>query len=202
MKKRIYVATGIVLSIIIIDQITKWYIKTHFMLGEEYKIFNWFYIHFTENPGMAFGLTISNSDIGKLILSLLRLIAAFAIGWYLIRLIKEQSKIIFITAISFVWAGAVGNIIDSLFYGIIYSSSEGQFAQLFPAEGGYSSFLYGKVVDMLYFPLIEGHFPSWFPIWANEPFIFFRPVFNIADSSITIGVLLIILFYNKIFPKK
>ena len=202
MKKRIYVATGIVLSIILIDQITKWYIKTHFMLGEEYKIFNWFYIHFTENPGMAFGLTISNSDIGKLILSLLRLIAAFAIGWYLIRLIKEQSKIIFITAISFVWAGAVGNIIDSLFYGIIYSSSEGQFAQLFPAEGGYSSFLYGKVVDMLYFPLIEGHFPSWFPIWANEPFIFFRPVFNIADSSITIGVLLIILFYNKIFPKK
>lgn len=202
MKKRIYVATGIVLSIILIDQIIKWYIKTHFMLGEEYKIFNWFYIHFTENPGMAFGLTISNNDIGKLILSLLRLTAAFAIGWYLIRLIKEQSKIIFITAISFVWAGAVGNIIDSLFYGIIYSSSEGQLAQLFPAEGGYSSFLHGKVVDMLYFPLIEGHLPSWFPIWANEPFIFFRPVFNIADSSITIGVLLIILFYKKIFPKK
>lgn len=202
MKKRVYVVTGIILSVILIDQITKWYIKTHFMLGEEYKIFNWFYIHFTENPGMAFGLTISNNDIGKLILSILRLIAAIAIGWYLIRLIKDQSKIIFISSISFIWAGAVGNIIDSLFYGIIYSSSEGQLAHLFPSEGGYSSFLHGKVVDMLYFPLIEGHFPSWFPIWANEPFIFFRPVFNIADSSITIGVLLIIFFYNKIFPKK
>ncbi|MGQ9846021.1 MAG: lipoprotein signal peptidase [Bacteroidales bacterium] len=202
MKKRIYIVIGIIVSVLLFDQLTKWYVKTHFMLGEEHKIFNWFYIHFTENPGMAFGLTISNNDTGKLILSILRIFAAIAIGWYLIRLIKKQSKIIFISSISFIWAGAVGNIIDSLFYGIIYSSSEGQLAQLFPDEGGYSSFLHGKVVDMLYFPLIEGHFPSWFPIWANEPFIFFRPVFNIADSSITIGILLIILFYNKIFPKK
>jgi len=202
MKKRAYLAVGIILGVLIIDQILKWYIKTHFMLGEDYKIFDWFYIHFTENPGMAFGLTLSDGDWGKLILSLLRIVAAIAIGWYLIRLIKEQAKFIFITAISFIWAGAVGNIIDSLFYGIIYSSSEGQLAQLFPPNGGYGTFLHGKVVDMLYFPLIEGHFPSWFPIWANEPFIFFRPVFNIADSSITVGVVLIILFYNKIFPKK
>ncbi len=202
MKKRIYIVAGIILGILLFDQILKWYIKTHFMLGEDYKIFDWFYIHFIENPGMAFGLTLSSGDVGKLILSLLRLIAAIAIGWYLVRLIKEKAKIIFISAISFIWAGAVGNIIDSLFYGIIYSSSEGQLAQLFPHEGGYGTFLHGKVVDMLYFPLIEGHFPSWFPIWANEPFIFFRPVFNIADSSITVGVVLIILFYNKIFPKK
>lgn len=202
MKKRIYIVVGIIIGILWFDQILKWYIKTHFMLGEDYKIFDWFYIHFTENPGMAFGLTLSSGDIGKLILSLLRLIAAIAIGWYLVRLIKEKAKIIFISAISFIWAGAVGNIIDSLFYGIIYSSSEGQLAQLFPNEGGYGTFLHGKVVDMLYFPLIEGHFPTWFPIWANEPFIFFRPVFNIADSSITVGVILIILFYNKIFPKK
>lgn len=202
MKKRINIVVGIIFSVLIIDQITKWYIKTHFMLGEDYKVFDWFYIHFTENPGMAFGLTLSSGDLGKLILSLLRLIAAIAIGWYLIRLIKEQAKIIFISAISFIWAGAVGNIIDSLFYGIIYSSSEGQVAQLFPDEGGYGSFFHGNVVDMLYFPFIEGHFPSWFPFWANEPFVFFRPVFNIADSSITIGVILILIFYNKVFPKK
>lgn len=202
MKKRINISIGIILFILTIDQLSKWYVKTHFMLGEEYKIFDWFYIHFTENPGMAFGLTLSNGVIGKLLLSLLRIIAAIVLGWYLVKLIKEKAKIILISAVSLIWAGAVGNIIDSLFYGLIYNSSEGQIAQLFPPNGGYGTFLHGKVVDMLYFPLIEGHFPSWFPIWGNEPFIFFRPVFNIADSSITIGVLIIVIFYNKIFPKK
>jgi len=201
-KRRAYTAVGIILGVLLLDQFLKWYIKTHFMLGEEYKIFDWFYIHFTENPGMAFGLKLSDGDWGKLILTLLRIVAAIAIGWYLIKLIKEQAKFIFIAAISFIWAGAVGNIIDSLFYGVIYSSSEGQLAQLFPPDGGYGTFLHGKVVDMLYFPLIEGNFPSWFPIWANEPLVFFRPVFNIADSFITFGVILIIIFYNKIFPKK
>ncbi len=201
MRKRWIISVSIIAFVLFFDQLLKWYIKTHFMLGESYKIFDWFYLHFTENPGMAFGLTLSDGNIGKLILSLLRLIAAFAIGWYLYKLIVKKEKLLLISSISLIWAGAMGNIIDSLFYGIIYNSSEGQIAQLFPPEGGYSSFLHGKVVDMLYFPIIEGHFPTWFPIWGGEPFVFFQPVFNIADSSITIGVLILLIFYKKIFPK-
>lgn len=202
MKKHWIVATTIILSILICDQILKWYIKTNFMIGESYKIFDWFYIYFIENEGMAFGITLYEGEIGKVILSLLRVAAAIAIAWYLYKLIVKAENIILVTAISFIWAGAVGNIIDSLFYGIIYSSSEGQLAQLFPPEGGYSSFLHGKVVDMFYFPIIEAHFPSWFPFWANEPFVFFQPVFNIADSAITTGALMILIFYKKIFNKQ
>ncbi len=201
MKSRWIISLSLIFFVLCFDQLLKWYIKTHFILGESYKIFDWFYIHFTENPGMAFGLTLSNGNIGKIILSLLRIIAAFAIGWYLYKIITKKEKIFLILSISLIWAGAMGNIIDSLFYGMIYSSSEGQIAQLFPPEGGYSSFLLGKVVDMLYFPIIESQFPSWFPIWGGEPFVFFQPVFNIADSSITLGLLLILIFYKKIFPK-
>ncbi len=201
MKSRWIISLSLIFFVLCFDQLLKWYIKTHFILGESYKIFDWFYIHFTENPGMAFGLTLSNGNIGKIILSLLRIIAASAIGWYLYKIITKKEKILLISSISLIWAGAMGNIIDSLFYGMIYSSSEGQIAQLFPPEGGYSSFLLGKVVDMLYFPIIESQFPSWFPIWGGEPFVFFQPVFNIADSSITLGLLLILIFYKKIFPK-
>ncbi len=201
MKKTWKVSLSIIIFVLLFDQILKWYIKTNFTLGESVKIFDWFYLYFIENEGMAFGITLHDSEIGKIILSLLRIVAAFAIGWYLYKLIKKEEGLLLITAISFVWAGAIGNIIDSLFYGIIYSSSEGQIAQLFPPEGGYSSFLQGKVVDMFYFPLIEGRFPSWFPFWANEPFVFFQPVFNIADSAITLGAFIILIFYKKIFSK-
>ena len=201
MKKRIKIVIFIILTILLFDQTLKWYIKTNFVLGESYKIFEWFYIYFIENEGMAFGITLHDSETGKIILSLLRIGAAIAIGWYLFKLIKNEESLILITAISFIWAGAMGNIIDSLFYCIIYSSSEGQIAQLFPPEGGYSTFLHGKVVDMFYFPIIEGHFPSWFPFWANKPFVFFQPVFNIADAAITIGAFIILIFYKKIFSK-
>jgi signal peptidase II len=202
MQKRLIIASTIVIIVVIFDQLLKWYVKTHFILGESYKIFSWFYIYFVENTGMAFGITIVDNEIGKIILTLLRIFASVLIGWYLIKLIKKSEKIVYIVAISLILAGAIGNIIDSLFYGLIYSSSEGKLAQLFPPEGGYGSFLQGKVVDMLYFPIIEGKFPSWFPFWANEDFVFFQPVFNIADSAITIGAMIILIFYKKIFSKK
>lgn len=171
-------------------------------LGQEYAIAgNWFIIHFTENNGMAFGMEFAG-EYGKLFLSLFRIAAVGAIGWYLYGLVKTRAHPVFITSIAMIMAGAMGNIIDSTFYGMIFSSSEYQLAELFPPSGGYSSFLHGKVVDMFYFPIIKGVIPAWVPLWGGDYFIFFRPVFNIADASITMGVVLIILFQKAIFKKK
>ena len=147
---------------------------------------------------MAFGLELEGS-YGKLFLSLFRIIAVTGIGWYLWHLIKKGANQGLIVSLSLIFAGALGNIIDSAFYGLIFSDSTYQLATLFPEEGGYGDFLFGRVVDMLYFPLIEGRFPEWFPFWSAEPFIFFRPVFNIADSAISIGIFIIILFQRKFF---
>jgi len=171
-------------------------------IGEEiYILGNWFILHFTENEGMAFGMRFGG-DFGKLILSLFRIIAIFVIGWYLIRITKRKEKTGLVLSMSLIFAGALGNIIDSAFYGIIFSASKfHEVAVLFPQEGGYSSFLYGKVVDMLYFPVIKGIYPGWFPIWGGDQFIFFRPVFNIADSSITVGVFILIFFQKRFFKK-
>jgi len=191
----------IIFLVILLDQIIKIWIKTHMYLGQEFNIFgNWFIIHFTENNGMAFGMEMSG-DFGKICLSLFRIIAVIGIGWYLYKIIKSNGTNTAIISLSLIFAGALGNIIDSAFYGIIFNDSSFQVASFFPKEGGYSSFLHGKVVDMLYFPIIQGYFPEWFPFWKNESFVFFRPVFNIADSSITTGVLSIIVF-QKYFYKK
>jgi len=188
--------------VLIIDQVVKVWIKTNMMLGQEYKVFgDWFIIHFTENNGMAFGMEFWGV-YGKIALSLFRILAVTGIGYYLYTLIKKKEKTGYIISISLILAGAVGNIIDSAFYGMIFNDSFMQVASLFPEGGGYSSFLHGKVVDMFYFPIYEGTYPSWFPFNANEPFIFFRPVFNIADSAISIGVAIIILFQRKFFLKK
>ncbi|MFP3861277.1 MAG: lipoprotein signal peptidase, partial [Bacteroidales bacterium] len=173
----------ITLSILVVDQVFKIWIKTNLMLGEEIPVFNdWFIIHFTENNGMAFGMEFFGKK-GKVFLSLFRIVAVIGIGWYLRYLIKQKSPMGMIACVSLIFAGAIGNIIDSVFYGVIFNDSYHQVAQLFPEDGGYSSLLHGKVVDMLYFPVLKGHYPEWFPFKANDPFIFFRPVFNIADSA-------------------
>ena len=167
-------------------------------LGESHTVFgNWFYIHFIENEGMAFGMRLGGS-FGKVFLSLFRIIAVILIGWWLYRIIKQKGNTALIVCVSLIMAGAIGNILDSMFYGLIFNDPSGVFgnqvATLFPTGGGYAGFLHGKVVDMLYFPIIETHFPSWFPFYGGQEFVFFSPIFNIADSSITTGVLMLILF--------
>ncbi len=168
-------------------------------LGEEIRVIgDWFIIHFTENNGMAFGMEFGG-DYGKLFLSSFRIIAIGFLCWYLWSLSKKKAHPGYLYCIALILAGAIGNIIDSVFYGYIFNDSINQIATLFPESGGYSGLLHGKVVDMFYFPIIDGHFPAWFPIWGSEEFIFFRPVFNLADSAITVGVFLILIFQKKFF---
>lgn len=160
---------------------------------------DWFYIHFIENPGMAFGLELGGSW-GKLLLSLFRIVAVVGIGWYLNKQIKKKAPAGLLISISLIFAGAIGNIIDSAFYGLIFNeSTPWETADLFPESGGYDTFLHGKVVDMLYFPLFSGYLPSWIPVWGGEYFQFFRPVFNIADTAISTGVGMIIVFQKRYF---
>ena len=193
-------ASLIIVIILLIDQISKFYIKTHFALGEEIRVFDWFRILFVENEGMAWGARIPG-EYGKLILTSFRIVALFGIGYWLYDAVKSNGAKELIIAISFIFAGALGNIIDSVFYGKIFNHSYSQVATFLPEEGGYGTLMHGKVVDMLYFPLWSGYLPSWIPVWGGEYFTFFEPVFNVADSAITIGVLLLIIFNKKAFPE-
>ena len=191
----------IVFLVLLADQTLKFWVKTHMMLGQEFSVFGkWFVIHFVENNGMAFGFEFAG-NYGKIFLSVFRIAAVIGIGWYLTKLWKRDIPFGLIVSVSLIMAGAIGNILDSAFYGMIFSDSYGQVATLFPAGGGYSSFLHGRVVDMLYFPILVGHYPMWFPFWSGQEFIFFRPVFNLADSSITIGIFLILIFYRRFFDR-
>lgn len=196
-------AVLLIVLVLVIDQVVKIHIKTSMTIGQSIPVFgNWFQIRFIENPGMAFGLDIPGRW-GKPVLTLFRIVAVGAIGWYLVQLIKKQVSTGLILCVALIMAGAAGNIIDSLFYGLIFNESTYfTTAEMFPEQGGYAPFLYGKVVDMLYFPVIQGHFPSWFPFKAGEEFIFFRPIFNLADSAISVGIVTILLFQKRFFKEE
>lgn len=191
---------SITFLVLLFDQSIKIWVKTTMYLGQEFPVLgNWFYIHFTENPGMAFGMEFGG-EFGKLALSLFRIVAVGVIGFYLFRLPKTTHKGLKISA-ALIFAGAIGNIIDSVFYGVIFNDSFNQLATFFPPEGGYESLLHGRVVDMFWFPLFSGSFPDWFPFWGGEDFLFFRPVFNVADASISVGIGLVFIFQKKFFGK-
>ena len=197
MKKNSYkdwMAAAVVLLVLFVDQLSKIWVKTHMGLYDVIPVTDWFRIYFVENNGMAFGIEAG----GKLFLSLFRIVAVVLIILYIRRLVKESYKTGFIVCVTLVLAGASGNIIDSIFYGAIFEASfPGHVASLVPWGEGYSSLLHGKVVDMLYFPLFSGTWPDWVPMVGGDEFLFFRFIFNIADSAITVGVILILLFYRR-----
>ncbi len=195
----------IIVLVLLIDQISKIYVKTNFFLGEYHEVFGWFKILFIENEGAAWGTKLSDllpvsESAGKLILTIFRLFAIMGIGYWLWDNIKKQSPKTLILAVSLIFAGALGNIIDSVFYGLLFDHSSGQVATLF-SDQPYESLFYGKVVDMLYFPLIDTSWPDWVPFVGGNQFRFFEPVFNVADTAISTGVGILIVFNKKAFPK-
>lgn len=197
-------AVLIILVVLVVDQVSKIWVKTNMHLDESITVFgDWFFIHFIENPGMAFGLEFGGQT-GKLLLSLFRIVAIVFIWIYMSGLIKKNAPKGLIISVALVFAGAAGNIIDSAFYGVIFSESPPLpvLATMFPESGGYASLLQGKVVDMLYFPIIDTYWPEWVPGLGGDRLQFFRPIFNIADSSITIGMALILINQKKYFKEE
>ena len=196
---------ALIFIILLIDQISKIYIKTHFILGESVDVFSWFKILFIENEGAAWGTKLSDllpisDSTGKLVLTVFRLFAIAGIGYWLLDSIRKEASKTLVIAVSLIFAGAVGNIVDSLFYGLIFNDSYSTVATFFSADP-YGGLFYGKVVDMLYFPLIDATWPDWMPLVGGDTFRFFEPVFNIADTAISTGVGILIVFNKKAFSK-
>ncbi|SHG53758.1 lipoprotein signal peptidase [Flagellimonas flava] len=196
----------IIVLVLVIDQVSKIYVKTNFILGESVDVLSWFKILFIENEGAAWGTKLSDilpisESVGKLVLTIFRLFAILGIGYWLWDIIKKQSPKTLILAVSLIFAGALGNIIDSVFYGMIFDHSNNQVATLFSSEP-YGQMFYGKVVDMLYFPMVDATWPDWVPSVGGNRFRFFEPVFNIADTAISTGVGILIVFNKKAFPKR
>ena len=193
-KKKVLVTLLLAIVLLVVDQWIKISVKTGLYLHESIRVTDWFYISFIENNGMAFGMTIVN----KLFLSLFRIVAIVALGWYLFRQLRRQARMLWLVCLTLVFAGAVGNLIDCMFYGLIFNASSPYYVSYFvPFGHGYAPFLMGKVVDMFYFPIIVTTWPDWMPVIGGDEFVFFSPVFNFADSCVSVGVILILLFCRK-----
>lgn len=192
-----------IVLILLADQVLKFWIKLNMSLGQEFKIIgDYAMIHFTENNGMAFGMEFGG-EAGKLALTLFRIAAVCGIGYGVVYLIQKKYHRGLIMNLALIFAGAMGNIIDSTFYGLLFSESTYyEAAKFLPAGGGYASLFHGKVVDMFYLPILQGTYPAWFPFWGGDEFIFFRPVFNVADSAISIGVVMILLYQKRYFKEE
>ena len=192
--KRGWLAALIVVAILVIDQVIKIWVKTNMTLHEQIEIFSWFKIVFIENNGMAYGMEIGS----KLVLSIFRVVAVSILGYYIAQQVRKQARYGYLICLSMVMAGAAGNIFDSMFYGLIFNASSEFYTSYFvPFGTGYAPFLMGKVVDMFYFPLIVTTWPDWVPMFGGQPYVFFSPVFNFADASISVSVVLVLLFYRK-----